>query len=72
LQESAAPDAVAPGTPSVAQLSLADDDAAWPGLAVAAGEVTPLPQDFAGGQLDPDNLFDPEIGAHRLQPSLFV
>ena len=53
----------APATPSLGQLSLADDDAAWPGLKMAADEVTPLPSDFAGGQLNPENLFDPEMGA---------
>jgi hypothetical protein len=51
----------------LAQLSLADDDASWPCLKVAPGEVTPLPSDFAAGQLDPDNMFDPEIGALRRQ-----
>ena len=48
------------------QLSLADDYGAWPGLKVAPDEVTPLPADFAAGQLDPDNMFDPEIGAMQL------
>ena len=65
-QESSPPRDDSPTTPSLDQLSLADNDAAWPGLKVAPDEVTPLPMDFAGGQLDPENLFDPEIGELRL------
>ena len=65
-QESTPPRVDAPNTPSLEQLSLADEYGAWPGLKVAPDEVTPLPSDFAAGQLDPDNLFDPEIGALRL------
>ena len=65
-QESTPPRVDAPSTPSLEQLSLADECGAWPGLKVAPDEVTPLPSDFAAGQLDPDNLFDPEIGAQRL------
>ena len=52
---------------SLDQPSHADDDAAWPGLKVSPDEVTQLPFDFAAGQLDPDNLFDPEMGALRLR-----
>ena len=52
---------------SLDQPSHADDDAAWPGLKVSPDEVTQLPFDFAAGQLDPDNLFDPEMGAWRLR-----
>ena len=65
-QESTPPRVDAPSTPYLEQLSLADECGAWPGLKVAPDEVTPLLSDFAAGQLDPDNLFDPEIGALRL------
>jgi len=58
-----------PTTASLDKLSLGDDDVAWPGLKVSADEVTPLPFDFAAGQLDPESLFDPEMGASWLQRS---
>ena len=65
-QESTPPRDDGSSTPSMEQLSLADEYGVWPGLKVAPDEVTPLPSDFAAGQLDPNNLFDPEIGAFWL------
>jgi hypothetical protein len=44
----------ADSAPALGRLSLCD---------VAADEVLPLPSDFAAGQLDPENLFNPDAGA---------
>ncbi len=44
----------ADSAPALGRLSLCD---------LAVDEVLPLPSDFATGQLDPENLFNPDAGA---------
>ncbi len=63
-QENSAALDEADSAPAMGRLSLADD-AAWAGADGSPDGVLPLPPDFAAGQMDPQNLFNPDAGAPR-------